>query len=391
MEFETATLAAERMGVKVRTIQKWASSGKLAGAYKKGNIWMIPKNADAVENLKTDVEEKSYIERNPMPMLSGNFEPGNVIEYIESLKNDEEKCIAYGEYYYATGRRKEAVESFIPFLNNEVIQYRLTPLWICIYSKIYCSDYYDLDIDLDEYRSDLKKSINESNCTQEKAILIFVAHAMDILFHIEPKNIPPLDEYLKYLPKGIQLFAFYIMSYKAYTDGEYERGYVIAEMAILTTKEMYPLPMVYNHIMAAANLLSLNRIKEAKKYLKEGWKIAEKDNFIQPFGKHYGLLLGLAEAFFKKEEVNIYKKMIEIYTEFDVGWKKIHNKKTSRDMVDNLTHIEFIIAMLFCKNWKISEIAEHIGIKERNVKMYLQAVYQKLAVTSKKELTKYMI
>ncbi len=45
MKFETAKETAEKLGVTVRTVQKWASSGKLAGAYKSGRDWLIPNDA----------------------------------------------------------------------------------------------------------------------------------------------------------------------------------------------------------------------------------------------------------------------------------------------------------------------------------------------------------
>lgn len=44
MNFESATDAAKRLQVNVRTIQKWAKEGKIEGAKKVGRDWMIPLN-----------------------------------------------------------------------------------------------------------------------------------------------------------------------------------------------------------------------------------------------------------------------------------------------------------------------------------------------------------
>lgn len=42
-EFETTQETSERLNVTARTIQKWAATGKIPGAIKYGNVWMIPK------------------------------------------------------------------------------------------------------------------------------------------------------------------------------------------------------------------------------------------------------------------------------------------------------------------------------------------------------------
>jgi excisionase family DNA binding protein len=58
LNFETADKAAERLGVTVRAIQKWAKEGKIPNCYKLGRDWMIPK--DAVKPIgKREKKEQS--------------------------------------------------------------------------------------------------------------------------------------------------------------------------------------------------------------------------------------------------------------------------------------------------------------------------------------------
>ena len=45
MAFQTAKEAADRLGVTIRAVQKWAKEGKLDGAKKVGRDWMIPEEA----------------------------------------------------------------------------------------------------------------------------------------------------------------------------------------------------------------------------------------------------------------------------------------------------------------------------------------------------------
>ena len=50
MEFESAKKTAERLGVNIRTVQKWAKENKFEGACRLGREWLIPKDALPLKN-----------------------------------------------------------------------------------------------------------------------------------------------------------------------------------------------------------------------------------------------------------------------------------------------------------------------------------------------------
>ena len=43
----------------------------------------------------------------------------------------------------------------------------------------------------------------------------------------------------------------------------------------------------------------------------KGWNLAEKDNFIEPFIEHHGLLRGLLEACIRKSNPDMYRRITE--------------------------------------------------------------------------------
>lgn len=60
-EFETTQETSERLNVTARTIQKWAATGKIPGAIKYGNVWMIPKGITLSRKAVVEKAEE-YIE-----------------------------------------------------------------------------------------------------------------------------------------------------------------------------------------------------------------------------------------------------------------------------------------------------------------------------------------
>ncbi len=90
MEFESAKQAAERMGVTVSAVQKWAKEGRLPGSYMTGKVWFVPKNIN--EPLKTSVAKQiSTIKRYHLPLLRCSYEVGKVREFIGNIADEDDR------------------------------------------------------------------------------------------------------------------------------------------------------------------------------------------------------------------------------------------------------------------------------------------------------------
>ena len=47
--------------------------------------------------------------------------------------------------------------------------------------------------------------------------------------------------------------------------------------------------------------------------------------------------------------------------------------------------------MLYSRGWRVAEIAGHLELSERTVKRIISDIYEKLDITSRGELNKYML
>jgi len=138
-------------------------------------------------------------------------------------------------------------------------------------------------------------------------------------------------------------------------------------------------------------LMKLRRSDEAKQRMQMAWELAQKDNIIEPFVEHHGLLQGMIEVFFKKDYPHVYRQIINGVYLFADAWRNIHNLYAEFEVTDKLTTTEFIIAMLYGHWWSVKEVAVHMGLSSRTVTNYISTIYSKLYINDRKELVKYIL
>lgn len=390
MEFESAGKTAERLGVTVRAVQKWAKEGKISGAKKTGRDWMIPVDACRPGNeiTKEIMGSDKYL---ILHLTGAFFQKGKCLDYMNEFQDGDEKNIALGEYYYYSGELEKASEILEPYLNSDDPGFLCTSAVIGAFANLSHGH-----INMTEYC--VKMLVNKLREgyrieTEEDviALVVLVHSIIAIQFHYDYDKIPPLEDYVRFLPEGLKLYGCYLLAYKAYFEKDYSRSLGIVNTAIACCRDVYPIPMAYLHIMSAVDLINLSKPEEANERMEKAWELVGEDKLVMLFVEHYGLLQGMIEVFFRKKYPEAFNKIISITKNFNVGWYQYHNKKTGNTVAGNLTTTEFTIAMLFNRGWRVKEIANHIELSERTVKNYLQIIYEKLGINSKKELERFML
>lgn len=388
MNFESAIQTAARLNVSVRAVQKWAKEGKLPGAKKNGREWLIPEGIVPGIGNEQKIEKIKNI---PELVLGKNFPIGECLHFIEQISNVDQRNIALCEYNYFCGNVEESSRIAEVYLNSKEPILRYVAAIFCSLANISREHYHMARYALDILQENIYNEIDKSATNQMKALGMFAATTSAVLLHLPIAKIPPMEEYLRYLPKGMKLFACYLLARKAYMENDYSRAIGISTTALQITEEVYPIPRIYLHVITAVCKANLMEMEKAEYHVKKAWSLAKEDGFYEVFGEHYMLLHGLIEKVFKKQYPEDFEKIMEIAKQFGPGWVKLHNESANKTVADNLTMLEFTIAMLFNRNWRIKEIAHHLEISERMVKNHLSIIYEKLGIASRKELHQYMI
>lgn len=404
-EYETAQETAERLGVTVRAIQKWAAEGRIPGATRRGRVWMIPKGAEPLgkpqskSETKSEQPQKNGIPdvyqltpfRVAMPLLNSAYPIGKCMEYIEAMPDPDDRNIALAEYYFFSGRSDEAARVVAEYQDSHDPSLRFSANLIATFANLAGGHTHLTRFAMGNLLEQVKAGLRSDAPPQLHAIGIFTATTASVLLHLPVPPIPPLEDYMKYLPGGLKLYACYILAHKAYLEGDYSRSLAIADMGLAMCPDTFPIAFVYCHIFAAIALMNLKRTEEAMARLKKAWAIAEPDELLQPFAEHHGLLHGLVERYFKNDYPEEHKKIDRITYAFSAGWRKVHNPDTNHDVADNLTTTEFTVAMLYTRGWSYKEIAGHLQISERSVSTKVSDIFAKTGVNNRTDLKEFML
>ena len=385
MKYETVKEAAERLGVTARTVQKWAAAGKIPGAMKVGRDWQIPVQKEEGAQKCTG---RKHI---PMPLLNSVFPLGQCTRYIEKMEDEDERNIAWAEYYYFSGQAEKAAEAVELYLNSPDDALRYSAAWIYAFSNLTCDKTALTKYAIGIIKKDLQELAGEEGLPVQRAIRVFTYTAATVLLHLTIGDVELLEGYLKYLPGGLKMFGGYVLAHKAYLEKNYERTLAIADMTLALSDAVYPIPTTYIYNMEAMAMMNLMRVEEAKKYFMKAWEYARQDQLIEVFAEHHGLLQGMVEVCLKEKEPESFQKITDIVYKFSAGWRKVHKIAEHREIADNLSTTEFTVAMLYNRKWTIKEIAHHMQVSERTVKKHLDVIYDKLNIHSRQELEQYML
>ncbi len=385
MGYETAQQAAKRLGVTDRAIQKWAKQGRIKNAYF-DRFWHIPKDFTAPLEKSEAIQQ---IKRYQLPLLRSCYEAGSAKEFIESIADEDDRNIALSEYYYYMGNAEKSAQIAENYSDSDDESLRYSANVMLTFANIFRGHIQLASFFSELVSSDLEKGLSNKNAPKElHATGILTAYIGKILLNVPVPDVPPLEEYLHFLPQGIRIYGCYILAYKAYKDKSYEKAIGICETALAVANYFYPVASIYVLIVAAASYMQLKNIELAKKHFMVAWETAKKDGFIELFGIHHNMLQGLTEQCLKNVYPDDYKKIMRIVKDFNDGWYRLH-KPEAHNLSHTLTPTEITIALLYNRDWGAKEIAAHLDMSESRIRNYIRDIYDKLNVTNKNELQNY--
>ena len=352
--------------------------------------------AEEFLNWLSRVEEEEMPERNAekiwpvLPLLNTSFLPGKARETVEKFEDPDLRRIAQAELYYFSGEAEKCKKITEAYLENENISIRLSACLMYSFANFTLGNAGAARNGFLKIQETLAAVLSGNEKKEIQANCVFAGYMTCILVHLPADDLPPLREYVKYLPKGLRAYASYLMAHELYLKENYERALGILDATLFSLNETYPIPEIYIYCMVAMCKIKLKETEEAKEAFMTAWDTAKPDGLLEVFIEHHGLLQGVMESCLKKAEPEAYKALTKGIISFSRGWMKIHNQESDWVVTDALTPQEFAIAMLACRDWSNQEIADCMGLSVNTVKHIISDILATLHVNSRKELLQFV-
>lgn len=365
------------------TAQEWQEAAKVLGVeFDQG--FVLP------DGTRMGVSEKRE-KRTVLPLMGSAFLPGKAEETVKQFEDPKLQEIAWGELYFFRAQAESCIQSVEKYQTSEDPILRLSADMLSTFANFTLGNGKEAQMARKDVAQILRKYLEKEEDPETNASCLFAYYVTSVLIHILPEEgTPPLDRYLSYLPVGQRLFAISMLGHVAYLKGEYARAQGMVQTAMAMTEKIYPIPMIYLYCVAAMCQINQKDQEGARQSVTEGWEMARKDKFLEPFIEYHGLLQGVLEASIRKSEPEVYKKLVDGVIAFSRGWMKIHNPQMQKAVTDLLTPLEYSIAMLACRDWTNQEIGEHLGLSVNTVKHYVSGILEKLHIDKREKIKEFV-
>lgn len=389
MEYLSVKEIAEQWGVSIRMVNYYLNTGRIPGAIRKSGGWLVPMNTEHPSDLrkKRNSEDKvpPRLPKCYMSLIARPCDRG-FENFLLTLNDEEERDIARALHHYFRDEHEEAREISEKCLNSECPEIRLSALITNTMAMLQTGD-------AAKCRRNLEAIHQEGERANDDSWRLYsgITDALiSVFFHSEKLDLTPIRPAISMVPSGMQFFAMYAIAHALYIQREYDRAMGIAESALLMAGTRYPISSIYLNIVLCMICMSLKQEQRAEQAFDTAWQIASSEGYIHPFVEHHGVLQGQVERALRKQEPEIYNKIVQSVYRFSRGWMKIHNPVSTLQVTDALTPYEFSIAMLAAKGRSNKEIAALMGISVNTVKSYMESIFEKLQISSRSEIDAYV-
>lgn len=351
---------------------------------------MIPSDFTAPAPKSAPTAPKAAPVRTPVSLLNSDCLPGGCLAFIESIPDEDARRLVYAEYCHYSGNCEEAVSITVPYLEHEDPVLRNTACIVNVFANLGSGH-----VHLAQFALALLKRYYSakglSRIPQFRAMGLWTIHAVGTLLHFPPGSAEPLEDWLRYLPDGLKLFACYLVAHRMCTENKFQGAHAVAKISVDIFARRFLVSEIYCKLIDAVALVNLKRVADAEKQFMAAWELASADGFLAPFAEHYLMLQGITERCLKNKDPESYRKIAEGAAVFSKNWLTLHNEEAGESVSTELTITEFSIAMMYTRGWSAKEIAAHLDISVRTVYRHISNIYAALGVRNVGELKAYML
>ena len=325
---------------------------------------------------------------NIFPLTGGFLTPGEIKSYTDSLDSDTKKTVCRAEREYFSGKTADAKKTTLILTKSDDADAITAYMLINALISLAEGDFKNIE---HLYRLLKAGSLISGSKEQNEKIKLLRLFFNIVIHNTEDIEFPHYgtDSFAgagELTPIAVYAYAHYLI-----ICGDYGRAIGMCEGVLVSQSNIPVIQYIYLCLITSVGYIKRLQWDRAEYYFMSAWKKALPDKFFMPFAEHRTLLSGMVEKCLRGSYNAEFKKITALAAEYHKNWVKIHNAATGDRLTDTLSATELNIAMLASGELSNSEIGEFLNISVNSVRAHLRNIFEKLDITSRKELPKYVI
>lgn len=381
MDYILSEEIAEVWGVSVRNVQRLLGEGRVPGAVKKGNRWLVP--ADAVKPEDPRRRRKSGRKVKPLHYVA-SFDIQRAEPHAAILSDHSEiRMLAEADMAYRRGNQQPAKECFFSLDDDD--ETKLTAACLATVAAVSSGDYDTYD-EVQAYVERLRKlDYDEASlpliCLPETVTAVSMSAPemtpqwlKDMDFSMFPKELTPF------------LLSLYILHLRNIGDVTSALAVARTSLALCEKENTFNWINLNDMINSAIFLYDLGDEEHAESSLCAAMDLGLPCGMITPFADTFSMLGGLTDKCLQRLYPEYRKPVEDLWENSFKNWISFHNKFTRENITTILTAQEHQIAYLAAKGATYKEIARRMHLSVGRVKNILTNIYGKLCIEKKSQL-----
>lgn len=390
MEYISAIEASENWGVSLRQVQRLLAGERIPRAKKYGRSWMIPADAEKPIDprkerklpglpLSSDLARVIAATAVPMPL-------NNPDAILDTISGDRLRLQYEGELAYLRGDFARTMRCFHKTEGDDAARLRACP--VAVAAAISLGDY-DAYTGIDAY---LKRFVESG--TKDVSAFAEMGLATAAVSVYAPNMVPSWlkEGDLSALAPQARPNALYLRAKYFHCINQYESMLAVAQTALTlsTSEDTVTMTDIYLRVTCAAACQGLGRADEAKHRLLDAMRMSLSHGFITPFAELVTALGGLVEQCLEQEFPAYYDAVLGQWERTWKNWTIFHNRFTKDNITLILSLRQYHIALMVAQRVPYAKIAKQYDISVGRLKNNMLEIYDKLFISGRDELAKYV-
>lgn len=391
MDYISAREAAARWDVHIRVVQNLCKAGRVPGARKYGNVWMLPANAvkpddPRRERRRAGMSRPEYNGSGLLTMASVSMPTGAPV-LPENLGEPEQRQQIALEFAFLRGDLAAAARAFE--LTGRSSGMTLCAVTLTMAAASRTNDWTRF-CEADEFLDSVYRTGSERD---QK--IAEVALSTALLSQFATELAPPwiLDGYFSYVPVEARPMSVYIYakSLQARKRSYEIMGVCKTARALWARNESFTMLDVYLSLLLAAACCATDDAAGCRRALDQAAEMALPYGFITPFAEYRQLMPEETDEVLRAWKPALVDPVRKLGEQIWQEWNRFHTRFIRNHMEHLLTPSEHRAARLAAKGIPYREMAQEMGVTVGEVKLILAEVYKKLYVSDRAELVRFMI